>query len=64
MLNGGGFDITATLCPPPHGKQWYRLIDTSYPAGEDFAEQGLAPLLENQSKYVVLAASAVVLILK
>jgi len=64
ILNGGNFDVTATICPPPQGKQWYRLIDTSYPAGEDFVDPERAPLLENQQKYVALAATAVVLLLK
>ena len=64
ILNGGCFDVTAAICPAPEGKQWYRLIDTSYPAGEDFINPEQAPLLENQQKYVALAASAVVLILK
>ena len=64
ILNGGNFDVTATICPPPPGKQWYRLIDTSYPAGEDFTDPDHAPLLDNQQKYVTLAASAVVLLLK
>ena len=64
ILNSGGLDVTAVLCPPPEGKHWHRLIDTSYPAGEDFTEPECAPLLENQQKYVALAASAVVLILK
>jgi len=64
ILNGGSLDVTATICPPPQGKHWYRLIDTSYPAGEDFTDPEQAPLSENQQKYVVLAATAVVLILK
>ncbi|MEL3905489.1 MAG: glycogen debranching protein GlgX [Treponema sp.] len=64
ILNGGSFDVTATICPPPQGKKWYRLIDTSYTAEEDFMHPEQAPLLENQQKYVVLAASAVVLLLK
>ena len=64
ILNGGSLDITATICSPPQGKHWYRLIDTSYPTGEDFTAPEQAPLLENQQKYVVLAATAVVLILK
>ena len=64
ILNGGALDITATICPPPEGKHWYRLIDTSYPAGDDFSEPDSAPLLENQRKYVTLAATAVVLLLK
>lgn len=64
LLNGGALDVTATLSPPPPGKQWCRLIDTSYPAGEDFIEPEQAPLLENQQKYVALASTAIVLILK
>ena len=64
ILNGGCFDVTATVCPSPQGKHWHRLIDTSYPAGEDFIDPEHALLLENQQKYVALAATAVVLILK
>lgn len=64
ILNGGNLDVTATICAPPEGKKWYRLIDTSYPAGEDFVDPESAPLLENQRKYVVLAAAAAVLLLQ
>ncbi len=34
------------LPPPPSGKKWYRVIDTSYPSPDDFVEkpQLLAPL--------------------
>ena len=64
ILNAGGLDVTATIYPPPQGKKWYRLIDTSYHSGDDFLSAEYAVLLENQEKYVVLAASAVVLLLK
>lgn len=64
LLNSGSFDVTAAIAPPPTGKQWYRLIDTSYPEGEDFLSEYDALLLENQHTYVALAASAAVLLLK
>lgn len=64
MMNSGSFDVTASITPPHERGKWHRLIDTSYPAGEDFLSPEDAPLLENQRTYVALAASAVVLILK
>ncbi len=64
MFNSGQKDVTAAVCPAPEGKKWYRLIDTSYDCSDDFVSVEAAPLLENQHTYVVLAASAVVLVLK
>ncbi len=64
MMNSSRLDITAAVCAPPNGKKWYRLIDTSYDCSDAAVMPDAAPLLENQQTYVVLAASAVVLILK
>jgi len=64
MLNSSPLDVTASVCPAPQGKKWCRLIDTSYRQDHDFLSANTACLLENQHTYVVLAASAVVLLSK
>ncbi|PIE98818.1 MAG: glycogen debranching enzyme GlgX [Treponema sp.] len=62
MLNSSKFDVTATLPDCIDEKAWFRVIDTSYNAGDDFLEEGSEEKLDNPQKYVVLAFSAVVLI--
>lgn len=61
MFNSSVHDVTATLCDPPAGKRWVRVIDTSRPSPADFLETGQEEELENPLKYVVISRSAVVL---
>ncbi len=62
MFNASTRDITALICPPPKGKKWFRVIDTSYASPRDILEPGSEELLGNQGKYVILARSSVVFI--
>ena len=62
MFNSSTKDLTVTVCPPLPGKKWFRVIDTSRESPDDFLESGKEELLFNQSKYVVLARSSVVLL--
>jgi len=62
MFNASTRDITALICPPPAGKKWFRVIDTSYASPRDILEPGSEELLRNQTKYVILARSSVVFI--
>lgn len=62
MFNSSPRDITATVCPPPPGKKWFRAIDTSYDAPDDIRDAGNEVVLQNQEKYVILSRSSVVLI--
>jgi glycogen operon protein len=64
MFNASQRDITVIVAPPPDGKRWYRVIDTSYDSPLDFLEAGSEEALINQVKYVILARSSVVLISK
>ncbi|MFA6029076.1 MAG: glycogen debranching protein GlgX [Elusimicrobiota bacterium] len=50
------------LPPPPRGKRWRRIIDTSLPPGEDFADPGLEVELDPQGFYIVNPRSSVVLV--
>lgn len=61
MFNSSVKDITATICPAPKGKKWFRVIDTSYDSPYDILEPGCESLIQNQGKYVILARSSVVL---
>ncbi|CEM61932.1 glycogen debranching enzyme GlgX [Treponema phagedenis] len=64
MLNASSFDVTAVLPVPLRGRSWHRLIDTSYPDGEEFLSEKEDALIANQRRYVVLAQTIVVLIAK
>src|SRR5262249_13097008 len=50
------------LPPLDNGAQWWRAIDTSLPAGFDFAEEGKEIALEPSDHYIANARSSVVLI--
>jgi glycogen operon protein len=43
-------------------KHWYRAIDTSLPAGEDFAETGRETLIDPSDHYIANPRSTVVLV--
>lgn len=64
IFNGYETDVTAKLPALNSGKLWHRLIDTSYPSGQDFIDETKAEQITGQNCYVVLANSAVVLISK
>jgi len=62
MFNASPRDITVTVCPPPPGKTWLRVIDTSRDPPDDILEAGKEEPLPGKDKYVILARSSVVLI--
>jgi isoamylase len=48
--------------PPPHATRWYRVVDTSLPAGEDFLATGEEILLNPADCYLANPRSTVVLL--
>jgi isoamylase len=44
------------------GRRWHRIIDTSLPDGEDFADPGSELLLNPQDHYLVNGRTTVVLL--
>jgi glycogen operon protein len=62
MCNPDSKDIGAALPVPPDGKKWFRLIDTSVPAPEDFLDEGFEETLPQQRLYVLPARSMAVLV--
>ncbi|GMO52057.1 MAG: glycogen debranching protein GlgX [Treponemataceae bacterium] len=62
MCNSDSKDIGAALPAPPAGKKWFRLIDTSVPAPEDFLDEGYEETLPQQRLYVLPARSMAVLV--
>jgi isoamylase len=58
-----GFHMQLVNIPPaPENTQWYRVIDTSLPAGEDFLEAGQEVVLNPADAYLVNPRSTVVLL--
>ena len=64
MCNSGTKDITVKI--PLAGKQrrWFRVVDTSIPAPNDFLEEGKEEFLETQKTYILPARTMVILINK
>ncbi len=60
MLNAYWEPLNFELPALPYGHRWHRIIDTSHPAPDDFAEPP-APLSPDQQEYRVLERSTVVL---
>ncbi len=60
MFNATSRDITATICPPPPGKNWYRVVDTSFDSPRDFLAPGEEIVLPGRDKYVVQSRACVV----
>jgi isoamylase len=50
------------LPEPGHNRRWYRVVDTSLPAGEDFCDAGHEVALEPQGLYIANGRSSVVLL--
>lgn len=62
IFNASSRDVTVTVCPPPEGMCWRRVIDTAREAPDDILESGSEESLPSENKYVALARSSVVLI--
>ena len=62
MFNSSSRDKTVKLPHAPAGKKWYRCIDTSIDAPNDFLESGCEELLPVQTRYVLPARSSAVLL--
>jgi glycogen operon protein len=62
MCNPDSKDIGAAIPPPQQGKCWYRLVDTSVPAPEDFLQCGDEEALRQQKLYVLPARSIAILV--
>ncbi len=58
------YDVTMTLPTLPKGKRWFYVADTSVSGEEGFAEPDNETLLQEQQRYVLPAASFVILIAK
>ncbi|MBO4547180.1 MAG: glycogen debranching enzyme, partial [Treponema sp.] len=59
--NTDSHDMNLILPTPESGRLWARVVDTSFPAGEEVAESGKEELLQIQNRYVIPANSFVVL---
>lgn len=54
-------DMNLILPTPEDGKLWARVVDTSFPAGEEVAQEGKEEVLQVQNRYVIPANSFVLL---
>ena len=54
-------DMNIILPTPEDGKVWARVVDTSFPAGEEVAESGAEEVLQVQNRYVIPSNSFVML---
>lgn len=61
-INTDRHDLTVILPSLENGMVWARVLDTSYPEGEDIMEIGNEEILQSQRRYVVTTNSTVVLI--
>ncbi len=62
ILNADYQLCLARLPQPPLNMKWFRVVDTSLPSGEDFAENGQEVLLNPADRYLVNPRSVVVLL--
>lgn len=62
MMNASTKDTSVTLPHPRFGKFWYRCVDTSMQAGDDFRDAGKEECVENQAVYVLPARSFAILL--
>jgi len=64
IFNATPADVPFTVAQAPHGRKWYRVIDTGRGAPEDFLARGEERLLADQTKYLVRARSLTLFISK
>jgi glycogen operon protein len=64
MLNGSRGAVSFTVCEPPVGRSWFRVIDTAAEPPNDFREAGDEEPLGEQLRYPTEPRSAVVLLAK
>ena len=62
MLNASQNDYTVTLPKPRADKEWFRCVDTSVTAPNDFLPENKEELLEDQNIYVMPARSFAILL--
>ena len=62
ILNGDYRGREVKVPRLPGGKRWRRAVDTSLPAGDDFAPDGDGPLLDPSDRYLVNPRTTVVLL--
>jgi glycogen operon protein len=62
ILNGDWRQQGVKLPPFTDGKRWYRVIDTSLPAGEDFSADGAEVKVDPPEYYVANPRSTIVLL--
>jgi isoamylase len=62
IFNADWTDKRVAVPDPGPSRRWRRVIDTSLPPGEDFADPGSEPLLAPQDAYVAKPRSTVVLL--
>lgn len=61
MFNASPAEVSFTVCAPPVGTSWFRVIDTAAPSPEDFLEVGQEAPVDASEAYSVAARSTVVL---
>jgi hypothetical protein len=63
LILNADFTPQRILIPPPKpGMEWYRIIDTSLPAGEDFLSAGRERAIDPVDSYTASPRSTVVLL--
>jgi glycogen operon protein len=62
MFNASAADVAFTVCAPPVGTRWHRVIDTARESPTDFLEAGAEEPVEETNGYTVRARSTVVLL--
>jgi isoamylase len=63
IILNADFNLRRVAIPPiENGMRWYRVIDTSLPAGDDFLETGAEVALDPSDFYVVNSRSTVLLL--
>jgi glycogen operon protein len=62
ILNAHHETRSVALPPPVRARRWYRILDTSLPDGEEFAEPGLEVLVDPADHYLANSRSTVLLL--
>jgi len=62
IIFNADYQLQSVTLPMLQGKKWYRIIDTSHAAGDDFAEDGQEVLLAPAEVYLANGRSTVVLV--